>query len=719
MNLKSNSFHNNNGKKLLIPVSAAAATSKKTNQQILVVPTPGGGARLATTTTSASRSTRLPNFKSSLDNRFNAVSSSLGNSLLHSSTINKTTQFNNFTITNTTKPITTSLTNNLSLKNSRIINNGEKSIANSLLPAELTSTSIKRKLQSIEKLPQLVNNKQQHQEPKIDETKVKEEFLYKLGLVTKQALSEIQNKKSERKRRTTANPQFSTAAITAKRIEAQENAAKRAIKRREREDNLLNSSSNKRTFLNSNRGKAVNNNGKQQQQQQLQDRKAATAAAVPKLSSNHKQQQLSQSNSNSNEIKISRNCFVCDEVCDSDLDEIMFCEDCHCLFHVTCSSTIDRIKKTMGVPCPKCERKRSLAEESLPFNENSNGSEVLKQKALDSSNSNSSSIVSNKAICRRKIDRSKNVKFAKANKYANQNKNDQSKQNNKILTENSKPESDEEKYRCLVRYELLDRQVRDFKVKLALLKDKVYISKENRREMLIKKENSKRSIDSIINLVKKIQEQESAALKENQENETKLVNVPNVPNSTAKEAISNNESLNEQVVVLNEIDLTEKESENTIRLDKEKVMINDCNENKNEVNNDGDDKNNDVKNDDQISSNDQIMEEETNEAISNLNALNEISNSNDAQQQISVEEELKSAAEKDKDQQSKDKLKEKRLNKLDNRTMNKSEISINNERDESNEPPIKKICLSPTQELKIYSISQDDEVSAAIASIQD
>ena len=301
-----------NGKKMLIPVSAAAATSKKINQQILVVSTPGGGARLATTTSpNANRPTVT---KSSLVNSNGYAASSAGNSLLHPSTsITKTKQFNNFTITNTTKAITTPFSNSLSLKNSRIIPN-DKASTNSLLP---TGVAVKRKI-----LGAAPTGRQADLPPisklelsKVDETKLKDQFMFKLGLVTKQALSEILNKKSERKRRTTANPQFSTAAITAKRIEAQENAAKKAIKKREREDNLLNinGSSNKRAFLN------VNS-------------RTNKAVSKPERKTPKTSKPLSQ---NSNEIKISRNCFVCDEVCDSDLDEIMFCGDCHCLFHVS------------------------------------------------------------------------------------------------------------------------------------------------------------------------------------------------------------------------------------------------------------------------------------------------------------------------------------------------------------------------------------------------
>ncbi|XP_022252592.1 uncharacterized protein LOC106468552, partial [Limulus polyphemus] len=52
------------------------------------------------------------------------------------------------------------------------------------------------------------------------EEQKKANFMAALGLVTKDALSELQNKKVERKRRTTANPQFSNAALEEKRRNA-------------------------------------------------------------------------------------------------------------------------------------------------------------------------------------------------------------------------------------------------------------------------------------------------------------------------------------------------------------------------------------------------------------------------------------------------------------------------------------------------------------------
>lgn len=44
----------------------------------------------------------------------------------------------------------------------------------------------------------------------------KKEFIAALGLVSRDSLSDIKNKKLERKRRSTANPQFSNAALEEK-----------------------------------------------------------------------------------------------------------------------------------------------------------------------------------------------------------------------------------------------------------------------------------------------------------------------------------------------------------------------------------------------------------------------------------------------------------------------------------------------------------------------
>lgn len=492
------------GQKLLLP-----------NEQMYVISTPGGGARLVTTSSNPSRSTLTKSFTATDKSNNGFTNTTSANSLLNNniSSANKTTQYNNFTITNTTKPLTaTTLTTSLNLQNSKVSNDK----ANHLLPVELLTNSNlnKRKSaiqplvdkhdqqQSIKQIPGI--QEQQPEPPKIDEAKAKEEYFASLGLVTKKALSEIQNKKSERKRRTTANPQFSSAAIEAKRISALETAAKKAKKRElaasNQNNKILNNQQqqgNKRVFLNSNRGKAVG--------------KPDNKRSGYNNNNNNKVLNNKQSNNQTlnSGIKISPNCFVCEEVCDSDYDAIMFCTDCQCLFHATCSSTVDKIKEAMGVPCPKCATKRPLNDELNNFNENSNEADLIQNQAKQvESNSSSSSVISNNRVSsRRKLNQSKNSKVI-SNKLNSSN--EQAKgNNNKVLGELSKSESklDEEKNRILMKHIQVNKQIREFRQKLALLKDKVYISKENRKEMLTKKEDSIKSIDSILNLVRRIQEQ--------------------------------------------------------------------------------------------------------------------------------------------------------------------------------------------------------------------
>lgn len=310
--------------KLLVPVSAAAATAKKQNQpkQILVVQTPGGGARLAT--------------------------SAAGPSLLRPQRLD-----------------------------SRYFKNDSN---------EYTSSSGKHYISNIidsyhQRQQQLKERylKAKREEEKIPEKKRKEDYLAALGLLTKQALSEIQNKKYERKRRTTANPQFSNAAIEAKRITAMEIAAKRA-KRREmmlaaaekgthhRESKRLHSHtassfstssrhpSNNRSLLKSNCEKNST---------QFVTKLRPILPIRPFSSSSATTSHASMSSSNlqiSRPVrrpKILKKCYVCDELCDPELDAIMLCKECRCFFHATCASTVDDINKTNSVPCPICDKKTS------------------------------------------------------------------------------------------------------------------------------------------------------------------------------------------------------------------------------------------------------------------------------------------------------------------------------------------------------------------------
>lgn len=60
----------------------------------------------------------------------------------------------------------------------------------------------------------------------------KESFFQALGLVTREALSKLNSKSSERRRRTTANPRFSHEAVQARRLAIEPIASRRETKAR-------------------------------------------------------------------------------------------------------------------------------------------------------------------------------------------------------------------------------------------------------------------------------------------------------------------------------------------------------------------------------------------------------------------------------------------------------------------------------------------------------
>jgi hypothetical protein len=76
-------------------------------------------------------------------------------------------------------------------------------------------------------------------------------FSQSKGLLTKETLSELQNRKCERKRRTTANPQFSSAALEAKRITKLELAERKAKRRLLITNNNSDNNTNNNTNTNS------------------------------------------------------------------------------------------------------------------------------------------------------------------------------------------------------------------------------------------------------------------------------------------------------------------------------------------------------------------------------------------------------------------------------------------------------------------------------------
>ena len=182
-----------------------------------------------------------------------------------------------------------------------------------------------------------------------DQTR-KESFLSCLGLVTKEALSELQNKKYTRKRRSTANPHFSNAAIEAKRINQMELAAKKA--RRKEQMAELRSNKPARMSLYRQPDRHLKTLSPSETNK---DKMSSSLLAAKKPSSDPV-------------LKISCDCFVCSENCDTELDVILFCRDCKCLFHATCASTLEAIISSGFVPCPKCDNKRTM-EDELTSNE--------------------------------------------------------------------------------------------------------------------------------------------------------------------------------------------------------------------------------------------------------------------------------------------------------------------------------------------------------------
>lgn len=178
-----------------------------------------------------------------------------------------------------------------------------------------------------------------------DQTR-KESFLSSLGLVTKQALSELQNKKYTRKRRSTANPHFSNAAIEAKRINQMELAAKKA----RRKEQMAEMRSNKPARMSLYRRPETTTQLKTLTPSETnKDKNTSLLIAAKKASF-----MLAQ---------VYRDCFICKENCDTELDVIMFCDDCKCLFHATCAATFDEIVGAGAVPCPKCDVKKSIDDQ--------------------------------------------------------------------------------------------------------------------------------------------------------------------------------------------------------------------------------------------------------------------------------------------------------------------------------------------------------------------
>lgn len=198
----------------------------------------------------------------------------------------------------------------------------------------------------------------------------KEQFLRGLGLVTKEALSELQNKKSVRKRRTTANPHFSHEAIEAKRItqlEAKAIKAKRrelmktryalkadAAKRRQTVSSVDDDPGERRP------GKRLSTDSKEKEKAYGSSRVAtgrATNSSVLQSRSNRLTAITERPSA------ISKECAICSEMCDCDLEPIMFCFHCYIFFHITCQGTAQELANYGFVSCPKCDDNQPLEEQ--------------------------------------------------------------------------------------------------------------------------------------------------------------------------------------------------------------------------------------------------------------------------------------------------------------------------------------------------------------------
>jgi hypothetical protein len=165
----------------------------------------------------------------------------------------------------------------------------------------------------------------------------KEDFLLPLGLITMKALSELQNKKSVRKRRTTANPHFSNAAIEAKRINQMELAARKAKRKQE---------TRTRYSL------TVRRHNNDHQSQHHHNKFGGSAADQIHTQSSQLSpfcKLLSQTN---------KECAVCKELCEPDeVEVIIFCTNCPCLFHATCVVNLQDFAATGYFNCPLCDKK--------------------------------------------------------------------------------------------------------------------------------------------------------------------------------------------------------------------------------------------------------------------------------------------------------------------------------------------------------------------------
>lgn len=198
----------------------------------------------------------------------------------------------------------------------------------------------------------------------------KEHFLGAMGLLTQAALLELTNKKSIRKRRTTANPKFSTAAIEAKRVVAMEAAAQKA---RRREEMMVSGvQQRKRPVLLQTRNQVKVSFRRQLDVDEGSDGNRLNVVMAssrdnsicePSSSKPVASCRKSLSHKRPNLPRITQDCQVCEEKCQPELDLIIFCSTCRLLFHATCVGVITDLTANSSVACVKCKTLLPLSNE--------------------------------------------------------------------------------------------------------------------------------------------------------------------------------------------------------------------------------------------------------------------------------------------------------------------------------------------------------------------
>lgn len=184
------------------------------------------------------------------------------------------------------------------------------------------------------------------------EEKRKEQYLSVLGLVTKSAMLEIQSKRSGRKRRSTANPKFSTAAIEAKRAVAIEVAIERTKKRAAKEARVQ---QRKRPAL------LTPNIRTQSQLREPKQSNVVLADNESQAIVPQRRRSLMNPQPKRMHPPLLSTCHVCAEECKPELDIVIFCEECRFFFHATCVN--DDMHANGLVACPKCQDMKLMSKE--------------------------------------------------------------------------------------------------------------------------------------------------------------------------------------------------------------------------------------------------------------------------------------------------------------------------------------------------------------------